>query len=898
MQSLSLWTPLERRIVATILVIDDKAVNREYLRTLLGYGGHCVLESEDGTQALEQLRKTPVDLVIVDGVMPGLDGFEFVRQIRTEAAWNTIPVIFHSAYYKEGHGIELAKRAGANYVLPKPAEPATVLRIVDEALRESSRPVATEINADDFHREHDCVMTETLLKQGRELEVANNQLSTIATEFQRQVEHQTADLRSSNVALEKFASVAAHDLQAPLNSVIGYSEILAEASHGKLNCNTNEVVDAILAGATRMQQLIQSVLAYSRVEGSRTPLVSTDCHTALARALRNLATEIAKTNAVVTHDALPTLTADPTQLEQLFQNLVGNAIKFCKADTPRIHVGAQERESDWMFSVRDNGIGIDPQAAERLFHLFVRLHSAAEYPGSGIGLATCKRIVERHGGRIWVESQPGNGATFYFTVNRAVVSTETKSDSAAPLASELSEGPDPINVATSRSAELRPSGKDGESFASRAHGVEGARPVNSAASLEPASDETHVVQPTERGSESDVPGVWYRLAKVVERIAAQTAATDSEASTSQAAAHSTEANVERNSAEGPAGDQTPLSVTAAKESKTPDLTPAGEAPVAKVEQDVALVGDMEPGSKADIYTRVDAPEKSSKGHGEKTVLIADDDNDFLQMLSLRCSQMGLKVIRSPDAMHALLGAHRVRPDLIMLDVHMPGGDGLAVCEMMGSDETLWKVPVIIMSGDPNEEIPRRCETLQVEYLPKGEAFWDRLKPIIQRLLGLSDASPTSDVSPCQATSVTPSNVQSPADNIPHRPKILCIDDDPEISACLKMRLEPLGVDVLRAFNGMQGYWTALHTQPELIILDLMMPEGGGNYIVGRLRAHPLTAKIPVLMLTSVNTPGVRRLMIGLGVDGFLTKPVDFTKLLEHIREYVPLADGINVPEMN
>ncbi len=127
------------------------------------------------------------------------------------------------------------------------------------------------------------------------------------------------------------------------------------------------------------------------------------------------------------------------------------------------------------------------------------------------------------------------------------------------------------------------------------------------------------------------------------------------------------------------------------------------------------------------------------------------------------------------------------------------------------------------------------------------------------------------------------------------PKILCIDDDPEISKIMKLRLEPYGINVLRAFNGMQGYWTALDMRPDLIILDMVMPDGGGNYIFGRLKTHPLTAKTPVLMLTGLNTPGVRRQMFGLGVDGYLTKPIDFDALLEYIRQYIPLPDLKGVP---
>jgi DNA-binding response OmpR family regulator len=283
------------------------------------------------------------------------------------------------------------------------------------------------------------------------------------------------------------------------------------------------------------------------------------------------------------------------------------------------------------------------------------------------------------------------------------------------------------------------------------------------------------------------------------------------------------------------------------------------------------------------------PQKKGKSQPDnkngKTVLIADDDGDLAQMLLMRCTQMGLKVFRSPDAMHALLGAHRVQPDLVVLDVHMPGGNGLSVCEMMAGDPTLAQTPVIIMTGDKNEEIPRRCQAMHAQFIEKGAGLWERLEQMIRKSLAMPVAAPTK--AEAEASADSPETER--------RPRILCIDDDPDISKILKLRLEPYGVDVLRAFNGMQGYWTALDMRPDLVILDMVMPDGGGNYIMGRLRSHPLTAKVPVLMLTGVNTPGVRRQMFSLGVDGFLTKPLDFDALLQHVTQYMTLRDRAGNP---
>ncbi|MFQ5817726.1 MAG: PAS domain S-box protein, partial [Terriglobia bacterium] len=225
-----------------------------------------------------------------------------------------------------------------------------------------------------------------------------------------------AELARSNTELEQFASVASHDLQEPLRMVASYGELLARRYRGKLDPDANEFITYITDGAARMQQLIEALLALSRVSTRGEPFQAVNLSAVIQRALRNLEGALRESRAEVVVTAMPTVVGDAAQLTQLFQNLISNAIKFRAQEPPRIHASAERNGNEWVLRVRDNGIGIDMQHADRIFRLFQRLHSKTEYVGTGIGLAICKKVVERHGGRIWVESKPGQGSTFRFTL--------------------------------------------------------------------------------------------------------------------------------------------------------------------------------------------------------------------------------------------------------------------------------------------------------------------------------------------------------------------------------------------------------------------------------------------------------------------------------------------------
>jgi light-regulated signal transduction histidine kinase (bacteriophytochrome) len=225
-----------------------------------------------------------------------------------------------------------------------------------------------------------------------------------------------AELKRSNQELEQFAYVASHDLQEPLRMVASFSQLLEQRYKDRLDDDAHEFIGFIVEGSQRMKCLIDDLLTFSRVTSQAKEFERVDLESVLDVVISNLSISIKETNAVITHETLPKVFADPSQMRQVFQNLIANALKFQVQNTPEIHISAQKDEKEWTFSIKDNGIGINPQYHEQIFEVFKRLHTRLEYPGTGIGLAICQKIIQRHGGHIWVESEPGKGSNFYFTI--------------------------------------------------------------------------------------------------------------------------------------------------------------------------------------------------------------------------------------------------------------------------------------------------------------------------------------------------------------------------------------------------------------------------------------------------------------------------------------------------
>jgi light-regulated signal transduction histidine kinase (bacteriophytochrome) len=316
----------------------------------------------------EMVRKNSYDVILADYKLPGWNGMESVAILRKEGL--DVPVILVSGALGEQTAVECIKQGAADYILKD-----NLARLPGSIRR---------------------AMRETKLRQDH-----------------RQSQD---DLARSNRDLEQFAYVASHDLQEPLRMVATYTQLLAERYRGKLDSDADKYIHYAVDGALRMQKLVQDLLAFSRVGRPGMALENTDCNVALQVALSNLEAAIQDSGAIVEHIQLPVLVADSSQLVQLLQNLIGNAIKFRGPERPLIRVSAELMGKEWVFSVADNGIGIAAEHTENVFVVFRRLHTRAEYPGNGIGLSICKKIVEQHGGHIWVESEVGHGSTFRFAL--------------------------------------------------------------------------------------------------------------------------------------------------------------------------------------------------------------------------------------------------------------------------------------------------------------------------------------------------------------------------------------------------------------------------------------------------------------------------------------------------
>lgn len=361
-------TPTETRPLR-VLMVEDNPSDAELELHALKRGGfevqRDVVQTADDFAAL--VRHDTYDIVLADYRLPGWNGMATVEMLQREGL--DVPVVVVSGALGDLKAVECIKQGAADYVL----------------------------------KDHLARLPEAVRRAIRECH--------LRAEHRRTLE----ELARSNRDLEQFAYVASHDLQEPLRMVATYTQLLAEHYQGKLDQEADKYIHYAVDGALRMQSLVSDLLAFSRV-GRQRELQQIDCNLIIQSVTANLESAIRESEAQIVCAPLPTVVAARCELLQLFQNLVGNAIKFRRSAAPLIRIDAENTGRDWRFTVADNGIGISPEHTQDVFVIFKRLHTQAEYPGSGIGLSICKKIVEQNGGRIWVESEPGQGSTFKFTL--------------------------------------------------------------------------------------------------------------------------------------------------------------------------------------------------------------------------------------------------------------------------------------------------------------------------------------------------------------------------------------------------------------------------------------------------------------------------------------------------
>jgi len=365
------------KIGLRVLLVEDTAADAELILRELRRGGFEV--SGEVVQSPEQFRRRLCsdlpDIVLADYNLGGWSGIEALDILQEQHL--NIPLILVSGALGDVTAVECIKRGATDYVLKDNLArlPVSIRRALAERRLHDDRRRAEE------------------------------ELARKASELER-----------SNMELEQFAYVASHDLQEPLRMVAAYTQLLAERYHGKLDAQADKYIHYAVVGAQRMQTLIQDLLAFSRAGRGGLDLEATDCNLLVKDAMQNLILAAREGGAIVKYRDLPVVMVNPAQLRQVFQNLIGNAIKFRGSKPSVVQITAERANGDWLFAVSDNGIGIAPEHAESIFVVFQRLHTRTEYAGNGIGLSICKKIIERHGGRIWLESVEGQGSTFKFTL--------------------------------------------------------------------------------------------------------------------------------------------------------------------------------------------------------------------------------------------------------------------------------------------------------------------------------------------------------------------------------------------------------------------------------------------------------------------------------------------------
>jgi signal transduction histidine kinase len=358
---------------------DDPGLGRLFQKKLSQLGQ--VVVAANGVEGLERYQEDSYDVLVIDYQMPVMDGLQVLKKLVSNGT--PPPVIMLTGAGNEEIAVEAMKMGAIDYLV----------KDIDGKYFQLLPLVINEA-------------------------VQRYRFAEEKKRMQKELKQYATELERSNQELEQFAYVVSHDLKEPLHTIRGFAKFLEESYHDQLDEQANEFMGYIIDGTVRMERLINGLLEYSRVKFKDSEPEPVNCAELVEQVLRDLKAIIDAQKAEITCDPLPTITGNERLLLRVFQNLIDNALKYCQNEPPIVHISFEERKTEWLFSIKDNGIGIDPRHGEKIFVIFQRLHNRNEYSGDGLGLAICKKIIESHKGKIWVESQKGQGSIFFFTIPR------------------------------------------------------------------------------------------------------------------------------------------------------------------------------------------------------------------------------------------------------------------------------------------------------------------------------------------------------------------------------------------------------------------------------------------------------------------------------------------------